>query len=88
MSEQAPSPIPDDASLQKSASERAFELFFRAAREVDGVGEAGVKALQDMLCEAEQVSATGVMSALFPPQDEQYREEPDAEDQASESASV
>ena len=78
MSGQAPSPTPKAANLQESASERAFELFFRAAQEVGGVGEEAVKALQDLLGEAEQVSATGVMSALFPPQDEQAGEEPDA----------
>jgi hypothetical protein len=74
--------------VHKSASDRAFELFFHAGRELDGVGEKGVRALQNLLAQAEGAGPVEIMAALFPPQDEQAGEEPDAEDQASESASV
>lgn len=88
MNERDAVPTADRASLEKSASERAFELFFRAARELEGVGEEGVEALREVVGEGEQVGPAEIMAALFPSQDGQAGEEPDAEDQASESTSV
>jgi len=68
---------PHGASLQKSASERAFELFFRAAQELEGVGEEGVEALRKLVGQTEQVGPAQIVAALFQSQDSQAGEECD-----------
>jgi len=54
--------------LHKSTGERAFELFFCAAKELQGVEEKGVTALQDLLSKGGQPTATKIISTLFPEQ--------------------
>ena len=75
-------------SLDKSAGERAFELFFCAAREVEGVGAKGAIALQGLLSKGGQPTATEIISTVFPGQGEQPMENADAENQASQGSSV
>ena len=87
MNEHDTTPEPSGGDPHKPAGRRAFELFFRAAEEADGIGKDGVKALK-ALADAGHVSAANVMSVLFPPQDEKAKESPDAEVEAPDSASI
>ena len=74
MSDEGKPAVHREMSLQKSASDRAFELFFCAAREMKGIGAKGVKSLQDLLNKGGQPTATEIISTLVPEQSKQPTE--------------
>jgi len=88
MSDKGQPKVHPKESLHKSAGERAFELFFCAAREVEGVGAKGAIALQDLLSKSSQPTATEIISTIFSGQSEQPTENADAENQASQDPGV
>lgn len=84
MSDEGQPAVRRETSLQKSASDRAFELFLCAAREIEGIGAKGAKSLQDLFNKGGQPTAAEIISTLFPERGRQSAESQDVENQASE----